>query len=412
MAANRSSSSKSAMGGKAFSDATFDVHRYLSNRPRYPPHLYDLIRKYIISSASSSSSDTGGGGGLLLDIGCGPGFASFPLLSGEGSEQGEGRHQVHFDTLVGVDTSAAMVASAPRAFEAYTTATGTCTAGETSPSASPTRVDFQVGNSASMPFLKDHSVALAIAATAAHWFEYKSTWIELTRVVAPGGAVVWWTYGEHFLPDHWRLQPLINHFMQGSSGSSKDNDDDDNESIGAYFEQPGRSRLNNLLRDLPFPHDPSLELGEEITSQWDDSTALRVTHPMEDDSTDSPVHSDQGGGRVAKVDLSYYASTTLSQRQTSPAQPFRLEQVMSWDQYEGYIRTSSALHSYLKVHPHDQDKIKGGEGDIASRFVNRLKGKVLEDRRNNHVGTEEGLDEGHVRVAWPLGLMAIKKKQK
>ena len=182
-------------------------------------------------------------------------------------------------------------------------------------------------------------------------------------------------------------------------GCNRDVEEEDQESIGPYFEQPGRGRLTNLLRDLPFPHDPTLALGEEVTTQWDASSAIRKTHPMLQDTHDG----------VAKVDLSYYANRTFTQRQgESPAEPFRLEQVMTWDQYEGYIRTSSALHSYLKVHPRDK---QGGEGDIASRFVSRLKREVLDERKVNNVGMQEGLDDEHVRVAWPLGLMAVKKKQ-
>lgn len=347
------------MGGSAFSDSSFDVHGYLSNRPRYPPHLYDWIRKYVSSPADKN--------GLLVDVGCGPGFAAFPLLDS-------------FRRLIGVDTSAKMVQSAPDAFRAYT-----------ADAESPSRrdVSFEVGSSASMPFVKDASADCVIAATAAHWFDYKPTWKELTRIVAPGGSVVWWTYGEHFLPDHPHLRDMVSGFMQGG-GQSGD------ETIGPYFEQPGRGRLTNLLRDLPFPHDDSLRLDADLAQQWDENSATRRTHEIES-------HKDG----VTQIDVSHYARTSFAERGQSPAEPFRLEQVMTWSQYEGYIRTSSALHSYLKTYP---DDARAEGGDIAARFVRRLKDSVAKDRQKG-VGVGEGLDESRVRVAWPLGLMAIKKKQ-
>lgn len=354
------------MGGKAFSDTTFDVDGYLSNRPRYPAHLYTWIRDYL---RKYGGEEVGCSNKVLVDVGCGPGFASFPLLD-------------QFETLLGVDTSASMIRSAPLAFQAY------IDGGHSELGAK--NVSFQVGSSSSMPFIKDESVNCILAATSAHWFDYNPTWREITRITAKSANVIWLTYGEHFLPDHSNLQSIINGFMQKPNVEQE-------ESIGPYFEQPGRGYLNNLLRDLPFPQDSSSG-DEELIKKWNTQSIVRKFHPIRDDL---PI---QG---VTQIDLRYYSQTSFKARSEKPHEPFRLEQVMSWKQYEGYIRTSSALHSFLKVYPNDAHN-HGGK-DIAARFVRKLRGKVLDDRKNNAIGTEEGLDDEHVRVAWPLGLMAISR---
>ena len=50
------------------------------------------------------------------------------------------------------------------------------------------------------------------------------------------------------------------------------------EKLGPYWPQPGRSILESLLADIPFPsqlaHDSS-------TSTWDESSATRIAHKLE-----------------------------------------------------------------------------------------------------------------------------------
>ncbi|CAO1629968.1 unnamed protein product [Sympodiomycopsis kandeliae] len=365
-----SSTMRAEAGGGAFSDSSFDVEGYLSNRPRYPPHLYDTIREYTFKTEPISSNKT------LLDLGCGPGFAAFPLLFGE--------RNTSFQNLIGIDPGASMIKSASRAYDAYVSSQSA------SIQAEKRNVSFQVGSSDNLSSILSDGVDTVIAATAAHWFEYESTWTELSRVVNPKGSVIFWTYGSNFLPDHPDLYPMILDFMQ-------DGNPHDGTSIGPYFEQPGRNRLNNLLKSIPFPTNTDLNIEKEYKSQWDTNTILRKTH-----DTHSSHCSKDG---IPLIELGFYRSTDFSTRNINEG-PLRLEQVMNWSQFKAYIRTSSALHYYHQKFPQDK---QNPDGDIVDRFVARLKNCVVQDRAKG-VGTLEGLDEQHIRVAWPLGLMAIKKK--
>lgn len=45
---------------------------------------------------------------------------------------------------------------------------------------------------------------------------------------------------------------------------------------------------------------------------------------------------------------------------------------------------------------------------MIDKHIEKLKEAVLQERKNG--AQADGLDENHVRVAWPLGVMMIKKK--
>lgn len=361
---------------EAFGDASFNVERYLSNRPRYPGHLYRLLRDYYRPSVQGRSKDA-----VLLDLGCGPGFAAFPLLNDFPGG------------LIGVDTSKGMVQAAPSALQSWLASTSTDASAAVPMAFDVSKASFIIGNSNNLKgVVSDDSVDVVIAATAAHWFEYGPTWREMSRVVRPGGSVLCFTYGEHYMRDHPSLQRDIFDFMQDNAQGS----------IGPYFPQPGRSLLTNLLKDVPFPNeiDGLQSLPDEMLKQWDLASAVRHMHPMASDG-----HPDLSWLEQQRRQ----SSNATQQNDQSDEQPFRLEQRWTWAQYESYIRTSSALHNYLKNHPQEQQQ---GGGDVASRFVERMRSKVLRQRRNGEAvsSSVERLSDDEVRIAWPLGLMAIRKK--
>ncbi|CAO1616013.1 unnamed protein product [Jaminaea pallidilutea] len=369
---------------EAFGDASFNVERYLSNRPRYPDHLYRLLRDYYRPSVQGRSKDA-----VLLDLGCGPGFAAFPLLNDFPGG------------LIGVDTSKGMVQAAPSALQSWLASTSTDASAAVPLAFDVSKASFVVSNSNDLKgVVSDDSVDVVIAATAAHWFEYGPTWREMSRVVRPGGSVLWFTYGEHYMRDHPSLQRDIFEFMQGDAQGS----------IGPYFPQPGRSLLTNLLKDVPFPNEigGSHDLPDEMLKQWDLASAVRHMHPMASDG-----HPDLSWLEQQRQQ----SSNATQQNEQSDEQPFRLEQRWTWAQYESYIRTSSALHNYLKNHPQEQrqqqqQQQQQGGGDVASRFVERIRSKVLQQRRKGEAvsSSVERLSDDEVRIAWPLGLMAICKK--
>lgn len=79
---------------------------------------------------------------------------------------------------------------------------------------------------------------------------------------------------------------------------------------------------------------------------------------------------------------------------------------MSFERLNNYFHTSSASAAYFKAHPQEAQE----KPDMIERHVAELKSRVLDERRQGKVAFDDGLDDEHVRVAWPLGLMMIRRR--
>lgn len=77
---------------------------------------------------------------------------------------------------------------------------------------------------------------------------------------------------------------------------------------------------------------------------------------------------------------------------------------MTFETLNGYFHTSSASSRYFKAFP----ELKEEKPDMIDKHVKLLRKEVLEERKAG-IGSEEGLDDEHIRVAWPLGLMMIRR---
>jgi SAM-dependent methyltransferase len=85
--------------------------------------------------------------------------------------------------------------------------------------------------------LPDASVDLVTVAQALHWLDPPRFYAEVARVLAPGGALAVWSYGEPELPDP-RLTAALRRF--------------DQETLAAWW-LPGRKHVRDGYRNLPFP---------------------------------------------------------------------------------------------------------------------------------------------------------------
>jgi len=164
---------------KFFASKDFSAEEYRKHRPGYPKSLYSTLFAYHDS--------TGGKRDLCIDLGCGPGTATFFLSTA-------------FTKTIGVDPSEPMIEIAKSSLSKNEATLSS-------------KLSFEIGTADSLPFLPDHSVDLVTAATAAHWFP-PSWWKEMERVVKPSGTVAVWVHGAGYvLPKNGStpisLKPLI-----------------------------------------------------------------------------------------------------------------------------------------------------------------------------------------------------------
>ncbi len=183
--------------------------RYAAYRPRYPAALVDAL-------AGRSA-----GHGLAWDIGCGSGQLSVALAS-------------RFARVIATDPAQAQLDHAAR----------------------DPRVDYRCVP-AEASGLADASVDLAVAAQAAHWFDWPRFVPEVGRVVRPGGLVALVSYRDAELP-------------RSAAGP----DDESGEILARFYRviapywPAGRAHVNSAYRDLTLPW-PAVEAPPiEMTARW------------------------------------------------------------------------------------------------------------------------------------------------
>jgi SAM-dependent methyltransferase len=176
--------------------------RYATYRPHYPPELVGVL------ADRSERPDT------AWDIGCGSGQLSVALAA-------------RFGRVIATDPAQAQLDHAER----------------------DPRVEYRLA-SAEASGLPDASVDLAVAAQAAHWFDWPRFVVEVGRVVRPGGLVALVTY---------RSAELA-----GEAG----------ELLVAYYRQiepywpSGRGHVNNSYRDLALPWPAVAAPPIAMTATW------------------------------------------------------------------------------------------------------------------------------------------------
>lgn len=298
-----------------FAKATFDSARYALFRPTYPRQLFDSAFKY-------HEQTPGARWDLAIDLGCGTGQATVELTP--------------FKKVIGFDPSEKMVEQAMLGFFQNGTA----------------QIEFVQGSAEDLVILADSSVDLVIAAQSAHWFNWNKVWPEIARVLRPGGTTSIWGYGEVTTPKYPYLKPLISDYHGGP------------DQLGPHWEQPGRSIVEGLLREVP----AATEVCPDAYSDF------RRTFFSSPQITDVP----------------------------SPL-PMILKRTMTWSELLQLLKTSSALRNFHDKHPED---LIHPDGDISERLLSRLV-RSVEERE----GCKITPDADCIQVGWPLGLLQARKKK-
>ena len=164
------------------------ARNYASYRPGYPEELFDFVATLPRRTSTAWDAGTGNGQAAL-------GLAE------------------RFERVIGTDPSAQQIENA-----------------EPHP-----RVEYRVAP-AEASGLPDASVDLVAAAQAFHWFDFDRFFAEARRVLAPGGAVVLWTYT---LP---RTGPEIDAWIDRLAHGI----------VGPWW-PPERKWIDEESRTIPFP---------------------------------------------------------------------------------------------------------------------------------------------------------------
>ncbi|KAF9653548.1 S-adenosyl-L-methionine-dependent methyltransferase [Thelephora ganbajun] len=298
-----------------FTKATFDSARYALFRPTYPRQLFDAAFRY-------HEQTRGARWDLAVDLGCGTGQATTELT--------------HFKRVIGIDPSEGMVKQARSALFHD----------------SVNQIEFAKGSAEDLSMLSDSSVDFIIAAQSAHWFHWNKAWPEIARVLKPGGTASIWGYGEVAIPKYPYLKPLISDYHGGP------------DQLGPYWEQPGRSIVEGLLRDVPAATEASPGSFSEFRRIFFSSPHI----------TDVP----------------------------SPL-PTILKKTVTWSDLLHLLRTSSALRNFHDKHPED---LAHPDGDISKRLLLQLI-RSVEEQEGRRIMPEKD----QIQVEWPLGLLQARKKQ-
>lgn len=210
-----------ATSEKTFSSFTKDQGaNYAKNRGGYRPSLYKTIIDYHTS--------TGGSLDTLLDIGCGPGTVARELGP-------------QFAHIIGLDPSEGMINNARDLVGV-------------SPTSESIRFEISTAEDLGWhlsPPVKDSSVDLITAATAAHWFDMARFWPQAARILKPGGSVAIWTAGspimDSSMPNIAAMQAAMKNIWE--------------DEIRPFIE-PGNVLATNLYIDLPLPWTLSSPVAE------------------------------------------------------------------------------------------------------------------------------------------------------
>ncbi|QPG72826.1 hypothetical protein FOA43_000128 [Brettanomyces nanus] len=197
----------------AFSDKNFDAHQYSSFRPTYPSELYEMLIRYH-SKGNDGQLNT------ILDLGCGPGEASIPLL-----RQCTGK-------IVATDLSSTMIEVAKTNFQKALTELHLTNQPAVTVAVSPSEDVSSV-----LP--EDGTVDLVVAAECVHWFQWDKWLTEMNRVLKEGGTLAYFAYCDPVFVGNSKMDEIYERFTCESG-----------ELVGPYWQQPGRSRLRHLCKEL------------------------------------------------------------------------------------------------------------------------------------------------------------------
>ncbi|KAI3406825.2 hypothetical protein KGF56_000430 [Candida oxycetoniae] len=233
-----------------FSKTNFKTVNYNSFRPQYPPSFYNILGRYVQKGVFQHQLPVE----RAIDLGCGTGVATYPLLN-------------LAKRVIGLDLSPKMIETANSLVGKRLAELGVNETGAETGAGSDDKTD-SVSNALPVVFkvgavedfinkqesgITEESVDLITAAECIHWFkDYKSFFQSSAQLLKKGGTLAYFFY----------VDPMIVNFT-GCSRTDFSKKDilekalhiykkfayEDLNYIGPYWEQPGRSILQNFCVD-------------------------------------------------------------------------------------------------------------------------------------------------------------------
>lgn len=165
---------------------------------------------------------------------------------------------------------------------------------------------------------------------------------------------------------------MINNYSQGSNPA---------ESLGPHWERPGRTIVDGHLLAIPEPDTV-------VPDAFQDFERLFFTGSSSVFISECCINSLESIG-------DHYPHLPNPR-------PVILHKKMTWDDLLSYFRTFSSLHTFHEKYPED---LKRPDGDIAVRFLNRLKAHVAQHENKEVESIADEID-----VEWPLALILARRK--
>ena len=159
-----------------------------------------------------------------------------------------------------------------------------------------------------------------------------------------------WGYSDHVFPGHPKASQLVHQTAYGK----------DADLLGPYWQEPGRSIVQNYLRDIKPP-----------PNQWDTQRSENV-----------PEQGQSGTGDCL----------TLRKR-------------MSIESNMRYIRTWSSYHGWKEKHPGSRPRADGGSGDVIDSLFDEI--QIAEP----DWGSQTDWLQQEIDVEWGTALILARRKE-
>lgn len=182
-------------------------------------------------------------------------------------------------------------------------------------------------------------------------FDQSRFFPEMSRILRKNGTLAFWGYKDHVFVDYPEASKVFWHYAYDSS----------EQLLGPYWQQPGRSIVENKMRDI---HPP--------TSEWEEIQRIEY-----EPDTKGPK---SGEGTI-------FMSRNIT-----------LGVCME------YIRTWSSFHAWQEKHPGLKKRLEGGKGDVVDDLFDAMVA-VEPDWQQS-----EKWQEKEVIIEWGSGLVLARKR--